>query len=187
MKNYLQLETRLLTTPCIIIETEKLGPKLQNVQSKLKSLQLNKCGHEKNPLTGAECIKSLVKENHYVIATQDRDLQDWIRRQVGIALLYLHNVVPHLDEPSEASKKFISRKTKASTRVSSFEEVRLTQIKKKAGLVVEKMKSKKVIKKIKGPNPLSCKRKKTKPSEDKLKKVQHKTIDKNLKKKRNSK
>lgn len=181
----MQLETRLLTTPCIIIETEKLGPKLQNVQTKLKSLQLNKCGHEKNPLTGAECIKSLVKENHYVIATQDRDLQDWIRRQVGIALLYLHNVVPHLDEPSEASKKFISRKTKASTKVSSFEEVRLTQIKKKEGLVVEQpVEMRKVIKKIKGPNPLSCKRKKAKPSEDKLKKVQHKIIDKNLKTKK---
>jgi U3 small nucleolar RNA-associated protein 23 len=183
LKNYLQMETRLLTTPCIIIETEKLGPKLQNVVQKLKSLQLNKCGHEKKPLSGAECIKAIVKENHYVIATQDRDLQEWIRRQIGIALLYLHNVVPHLDEPSEASKKFINRKSKASTKVSSFEDKRLLQIKKKEGLIEEpKVIKPRKMKKLKGPNPLSCKKKKVKLPDDKLRKVQNKTIDKKKKK-----
>lgn len=183
LKNYLQMETRHLTTPCIIIETEKLGPKLQNVVQKLKSLQLNKCGHEKKPLSGAECIKAIVKDNHYVIATQDRDLQEWIRRQVGIALLYLHNVVPHLDEPSEASKKFINRKSKASTKVSSFEDKRLLQIKKKEGLIVEpKIIKPRKMKKLKGPNPLSCKKKKVKLPDDKLRKVQNKAIDKKKKK-----
>lgn len=178
LKNYLQHEVRLLTTPCIIIETEKLGSKLQPVAQKLKSLVLNKCGHEKSPLSGADCIKSIVKENHYVVASQDRDLQDWIRHQTGIALLFLHNVVPHLDEPSEASKKFLSRKTKATTRVSSFEDERLTKLKKQEGLIKEPPPAKlKKLKKKGGPNPLSCKKKKA----DKLKKVQSKTIGKKLK------
>lgn len=178
MKSYLQIEPRFLTTPCIIIETEKLALKLPTVAQKLKSFTLNKCGHEKNPLSGADCIKAMVKENHYVVATQDRDLQDWIRRQVGVALLYLHNVVPHLDEPSAASKKFVARKTKASTMMSSFEDERLSKLKKREGLIQEP-KLHKVAKKKKkgGPNPLSCKKKKTKP-QDKLRKVQHKTIDK---------
>lgn len=178
LKNYLQLEIRLLTTPCIIIESEKLGSKLQPVALKLKSLTLNKCGHEKAPLTGSECIKAMVKENHYVVASQDRDLQDYLRRQIGIALLYLHNVVPHLDEPSEASKKFLSRKTKASTKVSSHEETRLNQIKKREGLIKEVPLAKvKKLKKKGGPNPLSCKKKK----DDKLRKVKSKTIVKKLK------
>lgn len=178
LKSYLQLEVRFLTTPCIIIESEKLGSKLQPVTQKLKSFTLNKCGHEKDPLTGAECIKAMVKENHYVVATQDRDLQEWIRRQTGIALLYLHNVVPHLDEPSQASKNFLARKTKASTKVSTFEDERLSQLKKKEGLIKEVKPAKlKKLKKKGGPNPLSCKKKKEKPQDDKLKKVQ-KTIQK---------
>jgi len=102
----------------------------------------------------------MVKENHYVVATQDRDLQDWIRHQIGIALLYLHNVVPHLDEPSQASKKFVLRKTKASTQVSTFEDERLAQLKKKQGLIQEPRPPKKAkTKKKGGPNPLSCKKK----------------------------
>lgn len=110
-----------------------------------------------------------------MIASQDRDLQAWIRQQIGLALLYLHNVVPHLEEPSEASKRFLSRKTKASTKVSSFEDKRLSHLKQKEGLVQEP-KSLKIAKKLKkkgGPNPLSCKKKKSmKPLEDKLRKMQ---------------
>lgn len=176
LKSYMQLELRLLTTPCIIIETEKLGSKLQSVAQKLKSLSLYKCGHEKNPLSGAECIKAMVKENHYVVATQDRDLQDWMRCQVGIALLYLHNVVPHLDEPSDASKKFVSRRAKALTKVSSFEDERLSALKQKEGLLKESIKLKAKKRKSSGPNPLSCKKKKLL---ERSPKVQNKANDKN--------
>lgn len=122
----------------------------------------------------------MVKENHYVIATQDRDLQEWIRKQIGIALLYLHNVVPHLDEPSEASRKFVSRKTKAATQVSSFEGERLKELKKKEGLIVAPKAVRVKKKKVKGPNPLSCKKKGTKP-DDKLRKIHNKTIHKKKK------
>lgn len=172
----MQMEALFLTTPCIIIETDSLGPKLQSVAQKLKTLTLFKCGHAKSPLSGAECIKAMVKENHYVVATQDRDLQAWTRSQVGIALLYLHNVVPHLDEPSEASKKFVLRKAKALTKVSSFEDERLSKLKKEEGLMetAKVLKARKPKKKG-GPNPLSCKKKK---AQDQLRKVNHKTIDK---------
>lgn len=126
----------------------------------------------------------MVKDNHFVVASQDRDLQDWVRNQIGIALLYLHNVVPHLDEPSEASKKFLTRKTKATTRVSTFETERLTQLKKKEGLIKEpKVMKPRKLKKKGGPNPLSCK-KKQKPGTDKLHKVQNKAIGQKMKHKK---
>lgn len=146
----------------MIMETEKLGPKFIPVANKLKSIQLNKCGHEKNPISGSECIKALIKDNRYVIATQDRELQDWIRNQVGIALLYLHNVVPTLEEPSPASRKFVARKSKRSVNVSSFEGQQLAQMKKREGIVEVKKIIKKKFKKKSGPNPLSCKKKKSK-------------------------
>lgn len=177
LKNYLQMEVRTLTSPCIIIETEKLGSKLQPVVQRLKNLTLNKCGHEKDPLSGTDCIKSMVKTNHYLVASQDRDLQHWTRSQIGIALLYLHNVVPHLDEPSDASKQFLTRKTKAVTRVSSFEDKRLKALKKKEGLVQEPKPLKpKKLKKKSGPNPLSCKKKKS--ADGKLSKTQNNPIKK---------
>ena len=174
------MELRVLTTPCMIMETDKLGPKFLQVSRKLKSMQLNKCGHEKNPLTGSECIKSLVKDNRYIIATQDRDLQEWIRKQIGIALLYLHNVVPTLEEPSLATRNFIDRKSKKSLNVSSFEGEQLVQLKKKEGIVEEKKVPKVKHKKKKGgPNPLSCKKKQLKLTE-----IKNKAIDKNKNKKR---
>jgi U3 small nucleolar RNA-associated protein 23 len=179
LKNYLQVELRFLTTPCVIIETEKLGSKFMSVTNKLKSVQLNKCGHERNPISGAECIKALTKENRYIIATQDRDLQEWIRFQTGIALLYLHNVVPTLEEPSEASRRFVDRKLKKSIQVSSFESEQLKLLKKKEGLVKEPKVYKLKKKKKSGPNPLSCKKKKST-----LNAVKEKTIDKKKKARR---
>lgn len=178
------MELRVLTTPCMIIETDKLGPKLLNVSKKLKSLQLNRCGHEKNPLSGSECVKSIVKENRYIIATQDRDLQEWIRRQVGIALLYLHNVVPTLEEPSLATRNFVDRKSKKSLKVSEFEGEQLVQMKKKEGIVEEKKVIKVKHKKKGGPNPLSCKKKKIKinNNQGKTNGVKNKAIDKKKRK-----
>lgn len=183
LKNYLQVELRLLTTPCMIIETEKLGPKFIPVVNKLKKIQLNKCGHEKNPISGSECIKAMIKDNRYVIATQDRDLQDWIRNQVGIGLLYLHNIVPILEDPSPATRKFIARKSKKSANVTAFEGEQLKQIKKKEGLIKENKEMKMRRKKKKGgPNPLSCKKKK--PKSDNLNSIKNKAIDKTKKQKK---
>ncbi|CAG9802837.1 unnamed protein product [Chironomus riparius] len=183
LKNYIQMELRVLTTPCMIMETDKLGHKFIQVSKKLKSMQLNKCGHEKNPLTGSECIKSLVKDNRYIIATQDRDLQEWIRKQIGIALLYLHNVVPTLEEPSLATRNYIDRKSKKSLNVSSFEGEQLVQLKKKEGIVEIKKVTKVKLKKRKGPNPLSCKKKQSKDSSQ-ITGIKNKAINKNKNKKK---
>jgi U3 small nucleolar RNA-associated protein 23 len=171
----------------MIIEVEKFGAKYFGVSRKLKSLQLNKCGHEKSPLSGAECVKRLTKENRYVVATQDRDLQDWIRNQVGIALLYLHNVVPNLEEPSVPSRKFINRKSTKSMKVSTFEGEQLTLMKKKEGILEEVKVKKFKIKKKGGPNPLSCKKKKIKTNptpNGNLHKTSNKIIEKKNKARR---
>lgn len=180
LKSFLQMELRFLTTPCIIIESEKLGSKLFQTVKKLKSLTLNKCGHEKNPLTGSMCIKSIVKQNHYVVATQDRDLQEALRRKVGVALLYLHKNVPIIDEPSDATKKFLSQNSHSSTTKNELEKI--TEMKKKVGLITEP--PNKVFKKKKraaGPNPLSCKRK-SQNSDEKLTTIKDKVIKKKKKK-----
>lgn len=149
---------------------------------KLKEFVLNKCGHEKNPLSGSECIKQLVKNNHYVVATQDRDLQNWIRRQCGIALLYLHQIVPTLDDPSPVTKRFVEGKSKTGATVSEIDKEKLIYFKKKEGLQTETPKFS-TKKKKSGPNPLSCK-KKQKPmkSGDNLGKIKENPIEKKKRK-----
>jgi U3 small nucleolar RNA-associated protein 23 len=127
----------------------------------LKSFPVHHCGHEKNPIAGSACIRDKVKTNHYIIATQDRNLQEWIRRKPGIPLLYLHQVAPTLEQPSEASRKYAEKQTAKTIEVTKLDEQKLKHLKKKEGLAVETVEPPpKKKKKIGGPNPLSCKKKK---------------------------
>jgi U3 small nucleolar RNA-associated protein 23 len=161
LRKYLQSEVKLLVTACLINECENLGPKLTAATQLLKSFAVHRCGHEKTPIAGSACIKEKVKTNHYIIATQDRDLQDWIRRKPGIPLLYLHQVAPTLEQPSEASRKFADKQTAKTVEVTKLDGDRLKLMKRKEGLAVEAtVVAPKKKKKVGGPNPLSCKKKK---------------------------
>lgn len=51
-----------------------LGPKVYGAMLIVKQFKPQKCGHEKNPISAADCLYSMVKDgnmNHYFIATQD--------------------------------------------------------------------------------------------------------------------
>ncbi|XP_030768399.1 rRNA-processing protein UTP23 homolog [Sitophilus oryzae] len=156
---YLQGEIKLITTQCAIMEMENLGPKLNGALIILKKYIVHKCGHEGKPVNASKCLLSMVKKgnsNHYIVCTQDRELQDKIRTVTGVPLLYLHIKTPVLEKPSEASIK------KAEERISGISEPeiqRIEKLKEKCGLIKdEKVHIRK--RKRKGPNPLSCKKKK---------------------------
>lgn len=142
---------------------EKLGHKLFGALKILKEYPAHKCSHRSKPVTGSECFLSMLGDtnvNHYLIATQDRDLQDKVRAVPGVPLIYLHIKTPVLEEPSQVSKNFAREKMLVMWH--SKEEV-LAELKMKNGLIIEddipKQKKKK-----RGPNPLSCKKKKKKCS-----------------------
>lgn len=167
LSKYFQAETKLLTTPCIILETEKLGSFNKAVVGAMqivKQYAIHKCGHEKQPITGAKCLRSMIKKNNpsrYIIATQDRDLQDRLRKMAGVPLIYLHGKAPTLEAPSEASQKY-AEKAKKNLGMSTREKENIETLKKEAGLSNEpEVKHKK--RKKGGPNPLSCLKKKKKP------------------------
>jgi U3 small nucleolar RNA-associated protein 23 len=179
LRKYLQSEVKLLVTACLINECENLGPKLTAATQLLKSFAVHTCGHEKTPIAGSACIKEKVKTNHYIIATQDRDLQDWIRRKAGIPLLYLHQVAPTLEQPSEASRKFADKQTAKTVEVTKQDGDRLKHMKRKEGLAVEATSTApKKKKKVGGPNPLSCKKKKKPQGKKGLNKTANKAIEK---------
>lgn len=157
-------EIKLLTTPCVIMECEKLGKKLYAATNLAKTFPVHKCGHESAPISGAHCLKSMLKGNHYIVCTQDTDLQEWLRRRPGHPLMYLHGITPVFEAPSNQSKEFITQKSLAMVENSSDKQrvlAKVTKALKQAAPPVGD--DKKITKKrAKGPNPLACKKKKKK-------------------------
>lgn len=138
---------------------EKLGHKLVGALKILKEYAAHRCVHKLKPVTGSECLLSMLgdsNEKHYIIASQDRDLQSKLRVLPAVPLLYLHGRTPVLEEPSEASHKFAKDKM---TGLVNSEKKALEELKVKNGLVTDDEIPKKK-KRKKGPNPLSCKKKK---------------------------
>lgn len=148
----------MLTTQCVIVETEKLDKKLLGALLILKQYPVHKCGHEANPITGSKCLLSMLgkcNEKHYIVATQDRDLQKQIRNIPGVPLLYLVQKTPVLESPSSCSLEEADKKLGGRF----IEEKKLVEVlKERSGLSKEEHEVKR--KKKKGPNPLSCKKKK---------------------------
>lgn len=140
---------------------ESLGSKLNGALLVLKQYAVHKCGHEGKPISGSKCFLSMLGKsnpNHYIVGTQDRDLQDKVRGIIGVPLLYLHMKTPVLEKPSDTSIKASVARLSA---VGASEAKALEELKVKNGLLLSNEKPKR--KKKKGPNPLSCKKKMKKP------------------------
>lgn len=161
------------------MEAESLGPQIVGATQICKQFLVHKCGHDQRPISAAACMRSMTKGNHYIVATQDRELQDRFRAKAGQPLLYLHQRTPVLEQPSEASRLHSNQRLEATT---DLDVGRLTAMKRTAGVavaddvaVVPKKKFKK-----KQPNPLSCKRKK----KTTVVVVPQKTVEKTIQKRR---
>nr|XP_024215895.1 rRNA-processing protein UTP23 homolog isoform X2 [Halyomorpha halys] len=104
---YLGGDVKLLTTPCAILEMEKLGSPLYGATLILKQFPVHQCGH-KSPIFAAACIKNMIGKNNefrYILASQDRDLQRCVTHHPGVPLLYIFNKAPMLRPPNELSVK----------------------------------------------------------------------------------
>uniref|UniRef100_A0A182Q744 rRNA-processing protein UTP23 homolog n=1 Tax=Anopheles farauti TaxID=69004 RepID=A0A182Q744_9DIPT len=164
LKKYFQCEVKPIVTACIITETDNLGGNFLSTSQLLKKFLVHRCGHEKRPLDGSACIKSMTKTCHYIVATQDRALQEWVREQPGVPLFYLHNgSVPTMVQPSEAHRQAAAQGQKTRVGIRELDEKTIHALKVKEGLVpVEPTAPKPMKKKQKNPNPLSCKKSKKK-------------------------
>lgn len=159
MPKYLGDEVKLCTTVCAVTETESLGPQLYGAMLVIKQFPVRRCGHEKQPITAANCFHSMVRkrnEDHYMVATQDHDLSDRLRALAGVPLLYLCNAIT-LEKPSEKSEKKGMEALQAQSQAPERQMEVVKQLKKKENLV-EEAPVKRKRKKPGGPNPLSCKK-----------------------------
>uniref|UniRef100_A0A1A9WZY8 rRNA-processing protein UTP23 homolog n=1 Tax=Glossina brevipalpis TaxID=37001 RepID=A0A1A9WZY8_9MUSC len=155
IRNYFQAQVKLLTTQCIILEAESLG--LVGATQIVKKFFVHKCGHEGNPIAASECIKKMTKDSRYIVSSQDKALQASLRKVPGRCLLYLHKATPVLETPSQASKRWVQKKSK---NILTVDIEKIEDLKFRNGIksVEEKPRSKRKI--PKNPNPLSCKRSK---------------------------
>lgn len=175
MPKYFQSEAQLVTTQCIILEAETLGAKVQGATNIVKQFRVHKCGHEKGPKSATACIKTMVKNNRYIVASQDRGLQDRLRERPGQPILYLHKKTPVLEQPSELSRKTVEFKMTAAVTFGQSDVNKLTVLKKAQGLATADDQTNQVKKKFKKkqPNPLSCKKKKNKKTGESSSQQQH--------------
>ncbi|ALC40029.1 CG17652 [Drosophila busckii] len=159
IKKYFQCQAKLLTTQCVILEAEALGAPLTGATSIVKQFHVHKCGHEGKPVAAADCIKSMTKDNRYIVASQDRRLQQSLRKIPGRCLLYLHKATPVLEAPSDASKKCVQKRTKQL--MLGKQVAKIDYMKQQQGIcTTENDGTPKKKKGPKNPNPLSCKKSK---------------------------
>lgn len=163
----------------------------------LKQFGIHECGH-KDPIAGSHCILSMIgkkNDKHYILASQDRDLQEKLRKRAGTPLLYLHNKSPTLEKPSKASYDKAGRTLEVDSNifVTKTQNEALEQMKKALGVEVttEELKFSVKKKRTHNPNPLSCKKKRSKTgtaaevnnviSENKVRKRKKKKLPKHVK------
>lgn len=163
-----EAEVKLCTTSCIISESEALKKILPGPLQILHRCHVSKCHHKNKPVSATECLLSMVKSNnsrHYIVATQDKNLQKSLHEIPGVPVMFIDRTLC-LESPSEASRRvelYGSAALQAGQPLD-YEQVTLKLLKKKILGKKPKIEIKKR-KRAKGPNPLSCKKKK-KPEEN---------------------
>ncbi|XP_055711785.1 rRNA-processing protein UTP23 homolog [Phlebotomus papatasi] len=150
--NYLDAEVKFITTRCCIMETESLGPTFSKTTFVLKSFAIHRCSHSEDKISGSQCIKTLAPQSRYIVATQDKSLQNWCRRHPGQPVLYFHGVTPVFEAPSDATKTSVNIQME-----KQLNNLGTLKVEPKEAQPVKKKRKKK------NPNPLSCLKKKRKP------------------------
>jgi len=171
LPKYLDGGVRFLTTACVLMETERLGPEVYGALQVLKQSSIRKCNHISTSCPwgkGApDCIRSVVGMNEggdkYLVATQDYTLRVKLQKECpGVPLLQLCGAAPTLEKPSETSRAYVEGQSQKKVEVMSYQKEILNHLKEDAKLNCDGVETRKGTRKRKraGPNPLSCKKRK---------------------------
>jgi len=162
----LEDNVKILTTPCIVTETEKMGPAVYGAFTIIKQFGHHQCGHKK-PLNGAKCVRSLVKRGNkskFLVATADKQLRSQLRTLPGVPILYLHNSAPTLEKPAEVSTARADRAEAARVGLTQEQQKQITSLKQQIlGEQVPQPRRKRKV--AKGVNPLSRRRRSERPEQ----------------------
>ncbi|XP_024543221.1 rRNA-processing protein UTP23 homolog [Selaginella moellendorffii] len=162
---------KAFTTRCINAELKKLGTSFSDTLNAARKLHLAKCDHEPAK-GGSECLESLVESfnpEHFFVATQDGDLRQKLRVMPGCAVVYSKKTSLCVEPPSEFQQQFAKEEESKRESLKCREQRLLSHTsedeelpKRSKSLMVRDRPTFKR-KRAKGPNPLSCKKKKQVP------------------------
>ncbi|KAL1123989.1 hypothetical protein AAG570_001759 [Ranatra chinensis] len=180
LEKYFQGSIKLLTTQCVILETEKLGAAVYGAMLIVKQFAVHKCGHESNPIPAASCLESMIgcdNPNRYILATQDRELQMVSERVAGVPILFIYQKAPTFQELSRITKKVAEDRQRSGFMPTGDEKKGLKAMRRAIlGPRPPNLPFRKKKKKKGGPNPLSCKKKKVKPQPQPQRKKKSKQV-----------
>jgi len=157
---YIEGESQLFTTSCILAEGEVLGPQLGGAVHICKQFKLRKCGHKKESVPAEQCIRELIGQsnpNRLIVASQDAEMKSKLRAVPGVPLLHINYNALVLEKPSKSSQKAALQLSKGCP--GEHEQARLDKMREEKGLQPKKEKVVRVTKRQKNPNPLSVKKK----------------------------
>lgn len=169
LPKYLNGQCKLLTTACVIEETRRLGKPVHGAFLIVSQFPVHNCGHEK-PISASKCLSSFIidarNKDHYLVATQDKKLRDKISKYAVCPLIKLANNALVMDKPTCKVQSKVDRTHHyLANKISDEDREKLQELKKEEKLEEDQPIESEIVKKRKGPrgpNPLSCRKKKSK-------------------------
>uniref|UniRef100_A0A0A0KTT8 UTP23 sensor motif region domain-containing protein n=2 Tax=Cucumis sativus TaxID=3659 RepID=A0A0A0KTT8_CUCSA len=185
---------KLFTTRCVLLELKALGQSYSGAFEAASQLFTARCDHEKRKSAEACILDVIGESNpeHFFVATQDTNLRKQLQQIPGVPLIFgLRNAL-FMEQPSDVQRQFVKSLEEKRMHVSEVERDLLKKktkyvveaektnededledqnldtlvLKKKKKNIPSNLKDRPQFKrnKAKGPNPLSCLKKKVKPS-----------------------
>lgn len=157
-----------MTTGCVLAELRALGDRALGAAIIAKGYYRVKCGHDDAPISASRCICeqiSATNERRFLVATQDPELCQQLRKVPGVPLIRLNGQVPLLEEPSSSSCTSAEASEAKKLRPSDWEKAKLPELKAKELQIKALAEQPPKKRKRKGVNPLACRKKKTKARE----------------------
>ncbi|KAL8240664.1 hypothetical protein R6Q59_014019 [Mikania micrantha] len=185
LSNILGAPVKMFTTRCVLAELKSLGETYSDSYNVACDLAPARCDHEKRK-SAVACLAEVIGESnseHFFVASQDVDLRKKFQEIPAVPVTFALRNALFLEPPSQSQKQFaksaeeershmkelklLSNKKKRSTETSEqADEVLpnaiIEDLKKNASRRTSDVKDTVQFKRkrAKGPNPLSCKKKK---------------------------
>lgn len=116
---------RLCTTKCILDDCKKKGKRFQATYEELLNFAVHPCRHQGNVKEQHICIQKLIHTNNkdgWIVAGMSRTVKKEARRIPGVPVLSIHKTVMFMEQPSEASKKFLQQRAQTQGGLTKAEK-----------------------------------------------------------------
>jgi len=158
-------ECHFFTTICVRKELQALGGQFKGALSIANDYNLIKCKHPR-PLSASQCLFKMAGENNgkkYFFASQDQTLTEKLRTVPGCPLLFIKYNCVLLEKPSQMSTEAKGADSEQKLNFQGTQREELQKLLHAHDLAPKPQKPERLKrKKIRQPNPLSCKKKKPK-------------------------